>query len=92
MTYHTLLDALRTGARIDPATIAPILAAEGRTADDLLADLFSDRPARSGDPCPRCGRRLQVVNSVRLAGRRVRYLGCRGCNFRPPANKWVVPE
>jgi hypothetical protein len=43
---------------------------------------------KSGEPCERCGWRLQVVNTRLYFGRlRVRYLGCRKCGYRPPNNR-----
>ena len=42
--------------------------------------------------CERCQHSLQIVNSIRLAGMMVSYVGCRACNWRPPlGNKIVKP-
>lgn len=46
----------------------------------------------SGDPCPKCGRSIVVVNTkpADANGIRKRYIGCksppRGCGYRPPDN------
>jgi hypothetical protein len=45
----------------------------------------------TGDPCPKCESHIQVVNTFVEGESRVRYLGCRGCGFRPEGNKVVVP-
>ncbi len=46
--------------------------------------------------CPRCGRRLGVLNSRRCGPYLVRYVGCRrqrgGCGHRPERNKQVVAQ
>ncbi len=39
---------------------------------------------KSGDTCPQCGDRLQVINTRVVGEHRVRYVGCRTCGFRPP--------
>jgi len=45
-----------------------------------------------GDPCPRCGQRIGVLNT-RVDGEfRVRYLGCHHCGFRPDDNKRNLPR
>lgn len=40
---------------------------------------------RSGDPCPDCDKRLQVVQTTKRGGYRFKYIGCRksrgGCGF-----------
>ena len=45
---------------------------------------------RPGDPCDRCGAKLQVLNTMIRHNSRVRYLGCRRCGYRPPGNKIAV--
>ena len=46
---------------------------------------------KSGDPCERCGGRVQVVNTRVRGEHRIQYLGCRACGWRPAANKLVIP-
>jgi transcription elongation factor Elf1 len=41
--------------------------------------------------CPKCGRPLQVVNTVVRTEFRIRYVGCRGCGHRPEQNTEYVP-
>ncbi len=45
----------------------------------------------SGQPCPNCDGRLQVVNTKIVSDTRVRYLGCRKCGYRPKRNCRCVP-
>lgn len=41
--------------------------------------------------CPKCNSVVQVVNTRIVGGSRIRYIGCRGCGYRPPHNKRIVP-
>lgn len=44
-----------------------------------------------GAPCPRCGSTIGVY-STRVEGqRRVRYLRCPTCHYKPRKNKVIVP-
>ena len=47
--------------------------------------------AQSGDPCPRCEGKIQVVKTFVVGTDRIRYLGCRGCGYRPEDNCQRVP-
>ncbi len=88
--YAGLVRALQSGNRIDGGTIQRFLRDAGRTADELLTDAFgtADR-LRSGDPCGNCGGHLTIVDSRVKAGRRIQFLGCRSCGFRPDDNKRI---
>lgn len=44
-----------------------------------------------GEPCPRCGDRIGVLNTAIEGERRVRYLGCHACRYRPDDNKQILP-
>lgn len=90
MTYAELVQALRTRQTFDPATIDATLAAAGVPASQLVLDLFAGSQAAPGDQCPRCLGQIKVLNTRRHAGRRVQYLGCGQCGFRPPRNKLVL--
>ena len=91
MTYDALVSALRNGCRIPPGRIDAVLDGCGKTHRELLHAVYgSTWPARSGDVCPVCGGRLHVYHSHRAGNRRVRYLRCRSCGFRPTANKQVT--
>lgn len=46
---------------------------------------------KSGDQCPRCDGRLQVVCTRVEGDYRYRWIGCRSCGFRPEDNKRVIP-
>lgn len=41
--------------------------------------------------CPKCGAMIQVVKTLVVGDTRVRHTGCRGCGYRPEANKEFVP-
>lgn len=44
---------------------------------------------RTGQPCE-CGHYLTVIKSEVRGERRVQYLGCRRCGYRPEQNKRVL--
>lgn len=91
MTFDALVNALRNGARIPPARIDAVLAGRRKTYRELVHELYGPAlPARSGDGCSVCGGRLHVYHSHRAGNRRVRYLRCRACGYRPPRNKVVL--
>ena len=91
MTYDALVSALRNGCRIPPGRIDAVLDGCGKTHRELVHELYgSTWSARSGDVCPVCGDRLRVYHSHRAGNRRVRYLRCRSCRYRPPRNKVVL--
>ena len=52
-------------------------------------DLLSLIP-RSGDACPKCAGIIITVNTKVHGNRRVRYLGCRRCGYRPARNKVIL--
>jgi len=87
MTYGSMVRRLQRGGRVPVAEIERVLAAEGRTADDLIRDWLRDPPPRPGDRCSSCGGKYVVTNTRVAAGRRIRYLGCRSCGHRPARNK-----
>jgi len=90
MNYQDLLSAVRNGRLPALADAQAILVSAGKTSEEFLTDLFVNAPpVRTGAPCPRCGSRFKVLNSRLLAGRRVRYVGCGRCGFRPLGNKQV---
>ena len=91
MTFDSLINALRNGCRIPPGRIDAVLDGCGRTHRELVHAVYGPAlPARSGDACPVCGGRLHVYHSHRAGNRRVRYLRCRSCRYRPPRNKVVL--
>ncbi|MDE2022397.1 MAG: hypothetical protein KGI71_05815 [Patescibacteria group bacterium] len=49
------------------------------------------RRATSGDACPKCKGVLQVVNTRVIGATRRRYIGCRGCGFRPDQPPQTLP-
>ena len=87
LTYHQLVRTLQRGGQVPVAVIEATLHANGKTADDLIKSWLSDPPPKSGDRCASCGGRYVVTNTRVAAGRRIRYLGCRSCGYRPPRNK-----
>ena len=93
MTYRDLVKAIRSGslAGVDGGIARQILADAGKTADDLMGDLFAGGSCLPGDPCPSCNGWLKILNSRIVAGRRVQYVGCGSCGFRPRGNKLVGP-
>lgn len=88
LTYRSLVRQLQRGERPDLDAIGSALAAAGKQAGDLLADVYRDPPPRPGDPCPACDSgRLAILNTRLVLGTRVQYVGCRRCGFRPVRNK-----
>ena len=47
--------------------------------------------AQSGDTCPKCAGLFAVLNTRIRGETRVRFVGCKSCGYRPPANKIVIP-
>ena len=91
MTYSQLVRSLQRGGTPPAAAVETVLAANGKTADDLLRDWLADPPPKPGDKCAACGGAIKVLNTRRLSdGGRVQYLGCGVCGYRPPRNKRVL--
>ena len=85
--FASLVLAIKSGARVDMAEIAGILAVSGRSHADLVSSLVSrSQSAQPGDTCD-CGGRVGVYCSRRVGGRRVQYLKCTACGAKPANNK-----
>lgn len=91
MTYWQLIRALQRGETPPAEAVEGVLAANGKTADDLLRDWLADPPPKPGDRCAACGGSIKVLNTRRIGtDRKAQYLGCRTCHYRPPRNKRVL--
>lgn len=85
--FASLVAAIKSGARVDMAEIAGILAVSGRSHADLVSSLVSrSQSAKPGDTCE-CGGRVGVYCSRRIGGRKVQYLKCTACGAKPQNNK-----
>ncbi len=85
--FRALVLAIQSGARVDMAEIAGILAGSGRSHADLVSSLVSrSQSAKPGDTCD-CGGRVGVYCSRRIGGRKIQYLKCTACGAKPANNK-----
>ncbi|MGI6415347.1 MAG: hypothetical protein ACOX1P_11010 [Thermoguttaceae bacterium] len=85
--FRSLVLAIQSGARVDMAEIAGILAVSGRSHADLVSSLVSrSQSAQPGDTCD-CGGRVGVYCTRRVGGRKIQYLKCTACGAKPANNK-----
>jgi len=90
--YEQVVRTLRIGARIPWSTIDQVLKAAGKTAEDLVHDVFAGAtPAgpQPGDSCP-CGGSLVIRTSRRQGSCQVQHLRCGTCGRRADHRR-VVP-
>jgi len=94
--YSRLVEVLGRGGKLPLASIEETLAAAGRSAEELVRDVFGEDGSAMpwpGKPCPHCrGGRLRIYRSERLARTVRQYFDCGACRRRPEHYTRCLPS